>query len=140
MTALVTTGKSARGVSGADGAMSLELPPGATGTLLVEAAGYGMAFAPFRVRSGQTVQAVRLTPAAGSLILSDLPYDVYSEGALTSEQGVRSLYGSSRPSRPGRSPSARASRSRISRPGPTSYAPEGVIAGEERSSPAEARS
>ncbi len=87
VTALVTDGKSARGVSGADGAMSLELPPGATGTLLVEAAGYGMAFAPFRVRSGQTVQAVPLAPAAGSLVLSDLPYDVYSEGSLISEQG-----------------------------------------------------
>ncbi len=92
VTALVTGGKSAWGASRADGTVSLELPAGKAGTLLVEAPGYGMALAPFQTLSGGSAGrtaalAVPLAPASGSLVLSDLPYDVFSEGSLISEDG-----------------------------------------------------
>ncbi|HSL84627.1 MAG TPA: carboxypeptidase-like regulatory domain-containing protein [Thermoanaerobaculia bacterium] len=90
VTASVPDGKSARGISGADGAAVLELASETRGTLVVEAAGYGIALEPFQTAGGGLAPPevqVPLAPAAGSLVLSRLPYNVVDEGWLISERG-----------------------------------------------------
>ncbi len=91
VTAIVPDGKSAQGVSGPDGRARLELAPGKTGTLVVEAPGYGLALVPFRVppvdSGSQAPLIVPMAAGEGSLVLSDLPYDVFHEGTLISEPG-----------------------------------------------------
>jgi len=88
--AIVPDGKSARGVSGVDGVASLELPPKKTGTLVVNAPGYGLVLEGFQVPAGSLggqAVPVPLVEGSGSLALIDIPYDVFSEGSLISERG-----------------------------------------------------
>lgn len=88
--AFVPDGKSARGVSGPSGALTLELARRAAGTLLVEADGYGTVLQPFRPVEGATVDQpvqVQLAPLTGDLSLSFAPYNIFSEGSLVSETG-----------------------------------------------------
>lgn len=88
--AFVPDGKSARSVSGPNGALTLELARRAAGTLLVEAAGFGTVLQPFRQPMGATTEEpvlVEVTSVSGDLSLRAAPYDVFSEGSLVSAKG-----------------------------------------------------
>lgn len=88
--AIVPDGKSARGVSRVDGTVTLELPPGKTGTLLVAAPGYGLVLEAFQVPAGSVAPQAVLVPlveGSGSLALFEIPYDVFNQGSLISEHG-----------------------------------------------------
>ena len=89
VSAFVPAGKSARGIAGADGVATLDLARGSTGTLLVSAPGYSLALVPFGPigQSGSPDREVVLTTPGGDLVLSQAPYDIFSEGSLVSESG-----------------------------------------------------
>lgn len=87
VTALLDQGLSARGVTGTDGSVTLDLPRGGTGTLVVEAAGFGLAIRRLRPTgevSQGGAQSITLTAGKGTLEIARPREGVFESGWIIS--------------------------------------------------------
>lgn len=91
VTALILDGMSANGATGPNGTVTLEVPPRKAGTLVVVAPGFGAVLEDLPLLGTGGEQPARLvielSPAHGSLALTQLRADVLDRGWLTSGRG-----------------------------------------------------